>query len=126
MTFSEFIARWKDSGAAERANKDSFLNDLCDSLQVERPNPTTGDIDRDTAADTLRTIFTQPLILDPSKQAAKVTREIAAHLANLARSLERQQHEPERVAKFLMRCVFTMFAEDVDLLPKETFAKALE
>lgn len=36
-----FIARWRDSQAAERANYVSFLNELCDLLGVARPNPTT-------------------------------------------------------------------------------------
>lgn len=74
---------------------------------------------------TLRTIFTEPHTLDPSKRATKVTREIAGHVANLARALEEGGHEPEKVAKFLMRCLFTMFAEDVELLPKGIFADAL-
>jgi hypothetical protein len=77
-------------------------------------------------ADTFRAIFTDARSLDPSKHAAKVTREIAAHLANLAKSLEEAKHDPERVAKFLMRCVFTMFAEDVELLTRETFVKMLD
>lgn len=246
MDISTFIAKWKDSGASERANKDSFLNDLCDALGVARPDPKTGDSDRDryvferdavlvhggerhsigwidlykhgcfileakqgseaeskkigtarrgtpawnvamqeafgqalayantteppppfiivtdigycfdlyAAFDgtrnyrkfpdainsriniaalesdpahiaTLRAIFEEPRSLDPSKRAAKVTREIASHIAKLARSLEESGHDPERVAKFLMRCLFTMFAEDVDLLPKGIFAGAL-
>ncbi len=65
----------------------------------------------------LHAIFTAPKSLDPSLESAKVTREIAGHLATLATSLEAEGHEPERVAKFLMRCLFTMFAEDVGLLP---------
>jgi hypothetical protein len=77
-------------------------------------------------ADLLRTIFTDARSLDPSRNAAKVTREIAGHLADLARSLEEAKHDPERVAKFLMRCVFTMFAEDVQLLARETFVKMLD
>ena len=77
-------------------------------------------------ADTFHAIFTDARSLDPSKHAAKVTREIATHLANLARSLEEAKHDPERVAKFLMRCVFTMFAEDVELLTRETFVKMLD
>jgi hypothetical protein len=47
MTFDELIARWTASGDAERANKDSFLNELCDVLGVERPHPKTGDPARD-------------------------------------------------------------------------------
>ncbi len=34
-----FIARWKGSGSAERANTQSFLNELCDLLSVPRPDP---------------------------------------------------------------------------------------
>ncbi|MFK7911778.1 MAG: type IIL restriction-modification enzyme MmeI [Akkermansiaceae bacterium] len=35
-----FISKWAASGAAERANYNSFLNDLCDLLGVARPDPT--------------------------------------------------------------------------------------
>jgi hypothetical protein len=245
VDLSAFIDKWKQSGASERANKDSFLRDLCDVLGVPHPDPATGDPERDrytferdavllkekhtigkidlykdgcfileakqgsqaeskkigsarrgTAAwsvvmqeafgqartyadtidppppfvivadigycfdiyaafdgtrnyrkfpdalssrifleqlgrdmqaiDTLRTIFADPLSLDPSKRAAKVTREIAGHVAKLAKALQEAGHDPERVAKFLMRCLFTMFAEDVELLPKGIFADALK
>jgi hypothetical protein len=73
----------------------------------------------------LRTIWTDPLALDPSRESARVTREIAARLATLARSLEAAGHRAEAVAQFLMRCLFTMFAEDVKLLPSESFRDLL-
>ena len=38
-----FIARWQNSGAAERANYQLFLSELCDLLGVPRPDPTTPD-----------------------------------------------------------------------------------
>lgn len=47
MDLSTFIFKWKDSGASERANKDSFLRDLCDVLGAPRPDAKTGDPDRD-------------------------------------------------------------------------------
>ena len=34
-----FIAKWKESGAGERGNFQSFLNELCDLLGVGRPRP---------------------------------------------------------------------------------------
>lgn len=74
----------------------------------------------------LRLAWTDPLALDPSRKSAKVTRDVAAKLADLAKSLERSGHAAETVANFLMRCLFTMFAEDVGLLPKESFTKLLE
>jgi hypothetical protein len=247
LDLADFISKWRLSGASERANKDAFLLDLCAVLDVEKPNPKTGDVDRDdyvfereavllhdggrqtlgfidlykkgffileakqgshegskkigtarrgtpswnaamqeafgqalTYSQTietpppfiiitdigycfdlyasfdgtrnyrkfpdalsarihfdrladkpqhlelLRTIFTDPHTLDPSKRAARITREIAGHIASLARSLEAAKHDPELVAKFLMRCLFTMYAEDVQLLPKGIFSEAVE
>jgi hypothetical protein len=238
-----FLSTWLDSAGAERANKDSFLKDLCDVLGVPHPNPKTGDpaadtyvferdaitprpgettttkfIDlykagcflleakqgstavspklgtarRDTPGwtfamkeaygqalgyartfntpppflvvadlgycfdlyasfdgswnyapfpdaqhnrlflrdlarhvDVLKAVWTDPWSLDPSRHAARVTEEVATHLAELAKSLDRD-HPPELVAKFLMRCLFTMFAEDVGLLGDHLFTDSLE
>ncbi len=74
----------------------------------------------------LRLLFTDPMELDPSKRAAKVTRELAERLAKLAALLEQSGHGAETVAGFLMRCLFTMFAEDVELLPDRSFTKLLQ
>jgi hypothetical protein len=65
----------------------------------------------------LKALWTDPLGLDPSRQSAKVTRQVAAELAELAKSLEAAGHPPQQVAGFLTRCLFSMFAEDVGLLP---------
>ncbi len=43
LSLPEFIARWKESGAAERANFQSFVNELCDLLGVSRPRPARDD-----------------------------------------------------------------------------------
>src|SRR5690606_28899965 len=75
--------------------------------------------------DRLRKVWLDPLGLDPSRESARVTREIADQLAKLARSLEQARHTPEAVAQFLMRCLFTMFAEDVKLLPAHSFRDLL-
>lgn len=73
----------------------------------------------------LASIWTDPLSLDPSKEAARVTREIAGHLAELSKRLEKREQNPTRVADFLMRCLFTMFAEDVQLIPEGSFTNFL-
>jgi hypothetical protein len=65
----------------------------------------------------LQALWTDPLSLDPSRISAKVTRQVAAELAGLAKSLEAAGHAPHAVAGFLTRCLFSMFAEDVGLLP---------
>ncbi|MGB3262874.1 MAG: DNA methyltransferase [Microcoleus sp.] len=70
-------------------------------------------------------IFTNPQQRNPEKIAARVTREVAADLAELAKGMEANV-DPQQVAQFLMRCIFTMFAEDVGLLKEHLFTKALE
>jgi hypothetical protein len=244
QTLEAFVKKWAAAGAAERANKDSFLNELCDMLEVPRPNPTADDAEANTYVferdaklihedglatigridlykegcfileakqaaheearragktkrespawnvlmrdaygqalgyarsfdrpppfiiacdlgycfdlyatfdgrgdyrpfpsaqqnrlflkdlganlELLRKVFTDPLDLDPSKHAAKVTREVAERLAELARQLEADKHDPVLIATFLMRCIFTMFAEDIGLLPTGIFTHALK
>uniref|UniRef100_UPI0035CCFFA6 type IIL restriction-modification enzyme MmeI n=1 Tax=Halomicronema sp. CCY15110 TaxID=2767773 RepID=UPI0035CCFFA6 len=77
-------------------------------------------------------IFTDPQALNSGKYRARVTREVVAELAKLSRWLESAPvgaqgaaPSPQEVANFLMRCIFTMFAEDVELLKGEAFIKAL-
>ena len=74
----------------------------------------------------LKAIWTAPLELDPSRHAAKVTREIATRIAKVSKALEEAGHATEEVAMFLMRVLFTMFAEDVELLPTDSFKELLE
>ena len=44
----------------------------------------------------------------------------------LARRLEAKKYEPEQVAWFLIRCLFTFFSEDVCLTPRGGFTSLLE
>jgi hypothetical protein len=63
--------------------------------------------------------------LDPTRHAAAVTRDVAARLASISKLLEERGHDPEQVALFLMRCLFTMFAEHSGLLPSGGFVTLL-
>ena len=87
---------------------------------------TMNDLRRQEVRERLRLIWTDPKALDPSLQTAKVTRDIARELAKISRALEEQGCKPDRVAMFLMRCLFTMFAEDTGLLPEKSFKGLLE
>ena len=90
-----------------------------------------------TAADTLRAIWTDPASIDPRTRAARVTRDIAARLSKVAARLEEDQRNLragnvslalgiEATSLFLMRTLFCMFAEDVELLPKDSFKTFLK
>ena len=76
--------------------------------------------------DRLRRVWTDPLSLDPSRRHARVTRDLAVKLADLAKSLEFSGHTSERVGEFLMRCLFTFFAEDIGLIPEKSFSTLIE
>lgn len=76
--------------------------------------------------DRLTAIWTTPKSLDPAIQSAKVTREIADLLARVSKRLEARGYNAESVSSFLMRVLFTMFAEDTEvLLPKDSFKTLL-
>jgi hypothetical protein len=89
----------------------------------------------------LRHIWLDPHSLNPARISARVTRQVADLLARLAKSIEGNavyepnrplapvnsaQAAPENVASFLTRCLFSMFAEDVGLLPKDAFVGLLK
>ncbi|MCL2635466.1 MAG: hypothetical protein FWD50_02395 [Betaproteobacteria bacterium] len=84
------------------------------------------DLAKPEVRELFRAIWNAPLSLDPSRRAARVAETIADHLATLARLLEADGHAPETVAQFLMRCIFSMFAEDVGLIPANSFTDILQ
>lgn len=83
------------------------------------------DLAKQEVRERLVKMWTDPHALDPTKRAAKATREIAERLAAVSKRLEAKSYPPEEVALFLMRCLFTMFAEDTDLIPKGAFSTLL-
>jgi hypothetical protein len=55
-----FIDRWSPSGGAELANYQSFLGELCDLVDVSRPDPTVPDDDANAYVFERRVVFTNP------------------------------------------------------------------
>ncbi len=64
--------------------------------------------------------------LRPSRSANATTEEVAKKFVAIAQNLRERGNDPEKVAHFVNRMVFCMFAEDVDLLPKKMFERMLE
>lgn len=73
----------------------------------------------------LRDVWENPSARDRRGVAQAVTTEIATTLAELAAALEARGNDQEVVARFLMRVVFSCFAEDVGLLPAESFRRTI-
>ena len=74
----------------------------------------------------LRSAFTDPEWFRPKERITDITEEFAAEIGRLAVEIrERNGNNPHDVAHFLMQVVFTFFAEDVGLLPRDLFTKLI-
>ncbi len=104
---------------------------------------TNAQIDRPEVLRILRALFTEPDRLKPQRTTAQVTEELAAKIADVAKSLQKREaselvnakNRAEanfakgknlRIARFLNRLVFCFFAEDTGLLPKKLFTELLK
>ena len=70
----------------------------------------------------LRVLFDAPDSLRPGATIQQVTEAAARQFATLADGLRARGAAPDRAAHFLTQLLFCLFAEDVGLLPRETFA----
>ena len=103
---------------------------------VETHEFTTDRIDEPANLRLLRNLFEHPEHLRPAETTAEVTEKLAGEIAKVARSLQsreavelsdaRNRHEVNvaqkknlRIARFLNRIVFCLFAEDTGLLPEK-------
>ncbi len=91
----------------------------------------------------LRHLFTDPDFLKPQRTTAQVTETLAVQIAEVAKSLQKRecaeltdartraeanfaQRKNLRIARFLNRIVFCLFAEDTRLLPEDLFKEILK
>lgn len=74
----------------------------------------------------LKWVLSDPERLRPGLTRQALTEKAAATFAALALRLRARGHDPQRVAHFVNRLVFCMFAEDVDLLPRDMFQRMLD
>lgn len=91
----------------------------------------------------LRAVITDPDFLKPQRTTAQVTETLAGQIAEVAKSLQKResaeltdaqtraeanfaQRKNLRIARFLNRIVFCLFAEDTRLLPGELFTDILK
>ncbi|MGO9245231.1 MAG: class I SAM-dependent DNA methyltransferase [Verrucomicrobiia bacterium] len=120
--FDRYIVRTNFNGAVQETHE--FTNASIDTPENVR---------------TLRLLFTDPEGLRPVHTASKVTEDLAKQIAAVARSLQDReaiefanartraefkvaQKKKLRIARFLNRIIFCLFAEDIGLLPGGIFS----
>jgi hypothetical protein len=118
------------------ALENPYLLIVCDfeTLEIHTNFPNTVNVThvirlddlRDPATlNLLRRAFLEPETLRPGRTTTAVTAEAAELFAGLALRLRERGHAPQRVAHFMTRLLFCLFAEDVGLLPERLFGALL-
>ena len=74
----------------------------------------------------LRSIFYNPEFFRAPQTTEQVTRDAAREFARLAEHLRKRGEEPARVAHFLIRLLFCLFAEDIELLSRGLFTRLVD
>ncbi len=139
----EYKGKHKDLKAAYRqlsnyreALENPPLLVVCDLNKFEIHTNFTGTIKQVHAFDldglddpknlqTLRNVFTNPDALKPGKTPEGITQEIAERFATLSDGIQSRGVPPLEAAHFLMKLMFCMFAEKIELLPKDLFTKTI-
>src|ERR1035437_4336099 len=124
--FDRYIVKTNFNGTVQEVHE--FTND-----QIDRPENLR----------ILRALFENPDYLKPQRTTAQVTEKVAGQIAAVAKSLQSResveladaksrkevnvaQKKNLRIARFLNRIVFCLFAEDTGLLPKNLFTEILK
>lgn len=78
------------------------------------------------AIETLKAAFFKPESLKPTRTRQFLTEEAAARITDIAKALRKRGEAPQKVARFLDRIVFCLFAQDVGLLPEGLFRQLVD
>jgi hypothetical protein len=74
----------------------------------------------------IRNLFYHVEAFRPEQSTAQVTEEAAARFGTLAEHLRKWGHAPDAIAHYLIRLLFCLFAEDIDLLPPGLFIRLID
>jgi len=78
-----------------------------------------------TALEVLKALFEEPERLKPLRTTEQITQEAAKLFGRITDDLRKWKVEDMRIARFVTRVMFCMFATDVGLLPRETFSEVI-
>ena len=79
-----------------------------------------------TTREKLKWAFSDPNQLKPGETRQALTKQAAETFASLAQGLRERDYDPQKVAHFVNRLIFCMFAEDIGLLPDDMFTNMLK
>ncbi len=102
----------------------NFTNSVKEVHEISLDDILQGD-----GVDKLRRVFTNPESFQPERtqaQATQATADTFVDVVNTLRKWQKQEgneYDPERLAHFIIRLLFCLFAEDMSLLPQNVFTQ---
>ncbi len=99
----------------------NFTNSIQEEYRL-----TLDDLEDPRKRQILKWAFSDPERLRPGTTTLAITEAAAGDFADIAQRLREAGHEPHRVAHFLNKILFCLFAEDTGLLPRSLFTRLLE
>jgi type II restriction/modification system DNA methylase subunit YeeA len=98
---------------------------LDEPVEVTTYGGPASDAPKLTALQVLKALFEEPERLKPLKTTEQITQEAAKLFGRITDDLRKWKVEDMRIARFVTRVMFCMFATDVGLLPRETFSEVI-
>lgn len=84
------------------------------------------DLEKPDVIQRLRWIFNEPERFKPGTTREMITEKAATTFASIAQRLRDAGHDGHRVAHFVNKLIFAMFAEDIGILPDKLFTRLVE
>lgn len=84
------------------------------------------ELERPEVLHKLRWLFTEPERLKPGITREMITEKAASTFSGIAQRLRDAGHDSHRVAHFVNKLIFAMFAEDIGILPERLFTRLVE
>ena len=98
---------------------------LDEPVEVATYGGPASDAPKLTALQVLKALFEEPERLKPLRTTEQITQEAAKLFGRITDDLRKWKVEDMRIARFVTRVMFCMFATDVGLLPRETFSEVI-
>ncbi|MCJ7490641.1 MAG: class I SAM-dependent DNA methyltransferase, partial [Dehalococcoidia bacterium] len=98
---------------------------LDEPVEVTTYGGPAADAPKLTALEVLKALFEEPERLKPLRTTEQITQEAAKLFGRITDDLRKWKVEDMRIARFVTRVMFCMFATDVGLLPRETFSEVI-
>ena len=124
MEYFEIHTNWTNTEKwIYRFRNPDIMSDT--SVDVSTASGPAPDAPALSALQVLKALFEDPQRLKPQKTTDQITQDAARMFGKISDELRKWKVDDMRIARFVTRVMFCMFATDVGLLPRQTFSEII-